>query len=266
MVSSGAKHSQPRFFRADRSHPSELGFFRGLSDEQHSGARGVRLRPSGEKGCCVHFSPRRRQAYNNSEVALDFKLTAASAPFGLNGATMRDYFQRAQKVMLAARAEESRLGQCRVVAFLLRRPACLTFDGRTQRCAFGFVALDADVLCNWDKTSQRPPTCLTTCGSMLQTGTLEPAPLQAAPTRVTSAPRTDRWDQLEQVKRGWVRVQDFALVFKVPPERNLKKATQKLLQRLRKEHCEVVNDERDTTGRPPKVARTRDLQSVWPSD
>ena len=199
-------------------------------------------------------------------MALDFKLTAASSPLGLNGATMRDYFKRAQKVMLAARSEESRLGHCRLVVFLLRRPTCSTFDDRQQRCAFGFVALDVDTLCNWDATSQRPPTCLTTCGTLLQTGTLEPAPLQPAPTRATSAPRADKWGQLEQVKRGWVRVQDFALAFKVSPERNLKKATQKLLQRLRKRNCEVANDEKDTTGRPPKVARTRDLQTVWPTD
>ena len=68
------------------------------------------------------------------------------------------------------------------------------------------------------------------------------------------------------MKRGWVRVQDFALVFKVSPERNLKKATQKLWQRLRKHNLEVGDDEKDTSGRPPKVARARDLQTVWPTD
>ena len=82
----------------------------------------------------------------------------------------------------------------------------------------------------------------------------------------TSASRADKWWQPEQVKRGWVWLQDFALVFIIIPERNLKKATQKLLQRLRKRNCEVADDEEDTFGRPPKVARTRDLQSVWPSD
>ena len=46
-------------------------------------------------------------------------------------------------------------------------------------------------------------------------------------------------------------------MFIITPERNLKKATQKLLQRLRKRSCEVADDEGDTFGWPPKVARTR---------
>lgn len=108
------------------------------------------------------------------------------------------------------------------------------FDRRVLRSADGFVAFTADALCSWDPSSQRPPSSITMNGSPLQKGTLEPAPLQPLPAQTNAVPRPDLWGKLAQAKRGWVRVDQFAKVFKVSPVHDPKKATQKLLSKLYK--------------------------------
>ena len=144
------------------------------------------------------------------------------------------------------------------------------FDGRVLRSADGFVAFTADALCSWDPSSQRPPSSITMNGSPLQKGTLEPAPLQPLPPQTNAVPRPDLWGKLAQAKRGWVRVDQFAKVFKVSPVHDPKKATQKLLSKLYKRGLEVENDATVCTngqgGRPAKVARAKNLQLVWATD
>ena len=107
-------------------------------------------------------------------------------------------------------------------------------------------------------------------GPLLQQGTLEPAPLPPLPAQTNVVPRPDLWGKLTHVKRGWVRVDRFAQVFKVTPLRNKKKATQKLLTRLYKRGLEVEDDCTACTdgqgGRPAKVARTKDLQLVYATE
>ena len=155
---------------------------------------------------------------------------------------------------------------CMCVSNFGSRPA---LDGRVLRSADGFVAFTADALCSWDPSSQRPPSSITMNGSLLQKGTLK-APLQPLAAQTNAVPRPDLWGKLAQAKRGWVRVDQFAKVFKVSPVHNPKKATQKLLSKLYKRGLEVENDDTLCTngqgGRPAKAARTKDLQLVYATD
>ena len=205
--------------------------------------------------------------YNETEMALDFKITGASSPFGLNGPTMRAYIQHARSVMLAARAQKLRVGSCQAIAFLIYRPPGSTYDGRAHCGAEGFVAFDVDALCSWSPSSQRLPAPIAMSGSLLQSGKLEPFESSALPPPVSRKSRRDRWGELGQmtVRRGWVQVQDFAVIFQIPPVQTLKKATQKVLARLRKAGCSI-EDHNDSSqrGRPSKIARVSDLSRAYP--
>ena len=84
--------------------------------------------------------------YNEAVVALDLKMTGASSCIGLSGPTMRMCLGHAQTVVREARKQKGVVGSCRVVAFLLIRPQCPTFAGKSHRGAFGFVAYDVEKL------------------------------------------------------------------------------------------------------------------------
>ena len=205
--------------------------------------------------------------YDNTEMALDFKITGASSPFGLHGATMRTYIEHARRVILDARAQKLRVGSCQVIAFLIYRPPGLTYDGRAHRGAEGFLAYDAGVLCSWSPKAKKLPAYIVMSGSLIQSGKFEPLESTALPAAVSRRSRRDRWGELGQmtVRRGWVQVQDFAMVFQVPPVQTLKKATQKVLERLRKAGCSVEDhSDGSQRGRPSKIARIGDLSRAYP--
>ena len=206
--------------------------------------------------------------YTDCEMALDFKMTGASSPFGLNGATMRTYIRNARAVILAARVQKLRVGACRVVAFLIYRPPGFTFDGRSHRGGFGFVAFDADKLCQWSLGSHNNPDYIVMNGTLFQNGVFEPLEPAALPPSVLRAPQRDRWAELRQlmVKPGWVKVRDFVFVFEVTPQQTPKKASQKVLKRLRDQGCTVDTFNGGTAaGQPPKIARIRDLANAHPN-
>lgn len=208
------------------------------------------------------------QSYNDGEMALDFKMTGTSSPFGLNGATMRNYIVNARSVIRAARVQKLRVGACRVVAFLMYRPPGPTFDGRSHRGGFGFVAFDADKLCQWSVRSQRCPEYIVMNGTLFQNGVLEPLEPTALPPPVQRTPQRDRWGELQKlrVKLGWVKVVDFVSVFDVTPRRTPKKATQKVLKRLRDQGCSIDTfSGGEAAGQPPKIARVLDLARAHPN-
>ena len=200
------------------------------------------------------------QPFNKTEMALDFKMTGAASPFGLNGATMRTYIENARAVMLAA------LDKCTIIAFLIYRPPGPTYDGRAHRGGEAFVAFNADTLCTWSPSSQRPPSPIVMTGSMLQEGKLEPMEPTSLPKPIVRAPRRDLWGELSRlsVKRGWVQVKDFVTTFELPPRGTPKKATQKALNKLRDAGYPLEDSTTGRSGRPKKIARIAHLSNVYP--
>lgn len=208
--------------------------------------------------------------YHNREVALDVKLTGASGMLGLNGPTMRTNLEHARKVMIEARRQaSSRVGQCAVVAFLVRRPPGQTFDGRRHAGSFGFVAVDVEVLVGWDPhTATQAPAVIVMTGALLQRANVEEESwsLRVAPPPARPPPR-DRWSELTAlcVRRGEVTVIDFCTVFQIGPG-NLRKGAERVLKRLRAKN-ETVGDWQQTGGsggRPFKTARVGALRREYP--
>ncbi len=204
--------------------------------------------------------------YNGDEVALDVKLTGASAGLGSNGPTMRTYLEHARAVMIAARQEGGRVGRCTVVAFLVRRPPGRTFDGRSHAGDYGFLAVGVRELVAWEPSrAAQPPAAFVMQGGLLRRGVSEePEALPRAPLP-TRAPQSNRWNELREVcvRPGWVIVQDFCSVFGLGP-RNLKKGAERVLKRLR-EAGEAVEEHRvgNQSGRPPKIDRVSALRRVY---
>jgi hypothetical protein len=203
--------------------------------------------------------------YDGSEIALDVKLSGCSTVLGLNGATMRANFAHARAVMMAARRARSRVGACRAVAFLVRRPAGKTLEGDARTGAFGFVAVDVGALLAWEPSaSTRGPPTIMTSGGLFQRGVVvEPAALPTPPPPAR-APPPDRWAELTElsVKRGWVTALDFCIVFNRGPQCR-KKATERVLKRLRGKRKEVEDAPGAGTGRPKKMVRIGDLRAVF---
>ena len=150
--------------------------------------------------------------YHGGEIALDVKVIGADCILGLNGLTMKTYLSHARAVIQAARKEHARVGCCCAVAFLLRRPPGPTFDGKHHAGAYGFVAVDVDVLLDWHPAKARQaPSTIALTGPLLQRATTEEA-VSLPPPR----PR-DRWADLQplEVRSGYVIAQDFCVLFKI---------------------------------------------------
>lgn len=205
--------------------------------------------------------------YNGSEALVDVKLTGASGVLGLNGSTMLAYLEHARAVMIAARRDGGRIGACKVIAFLLRRPPGQTFDGRPHRGAVGFVAVDVDVLIAWKpRAATRAPAVIALNGGLLQrAATDEPLALARAPPPARPPQRT-RWDDLKllAVKPSWVTVLSFCDVFHIGPG-NLKKGAERVLKRLRAadEEIDDHNVAGANGGRPKKMCRISALQKAY---
>ena len=117
-----------------------------------------------------------------------------------------------QVVMTDLRSELP--GVATQLAFLIYRPPGFTVDGRSHRGGFGFVAFDADKLCQWSPGSQNNPDYMVMNGTLFQNCVFEPLEPAALPPFVLRAPQRDRWAELRQlmVKPGWVKVRDFVFV------------------------------------------------------
>ena len=85
----------------------------------------------------------------------------------------------------------------------------------------------------------------------------------AASTTLSTARSLGELQQLE-VKPGWARVADFVAVFDISPRYLPKKATQKVLKRLRDWHHTIDSGNDGTVGRPKKIARISDLARTHP--
>ena len=181
---------------------------------------------------------------------------------------MRRIIEHGREAMRSARMQRGCfVGQCNVVAYLLRRPPGLTFQGKTHPGAWAFVAIDVKTLLEWDPSSQRAPARITTMGNLLVEGKgVEPDSLprpQPPPTRSL----VDRWKILrdKHAHNGWAQVQDFITVFSLKGRGDIKHATYKACKRLRDGH-KVVKDQDmpGVPGRPKKCARVMDMQCVYP--
>ena len=236
----------------------------------------VRSRPGGDKDYIGSFDVILRlrasrqgtwRCYDGEEMALDCKLTGVSTTLGLNGATIRTYLQHAREVMQAARSEGCTVGRCSLVAFLIRRPPGVTAEGRIHRGASAFLALRTDVLLNWRPDARQPPRHIVLHGNLIQAGSdFSPDPLALNASTPARAPQRDRWAELGQctVRAGWVRVLDFVRVFHLAGRQSEKKATEKVLKRMRANGNILDDDDSEAVGRPPKIARLRDLRQLHP--
>lgn len=203
--------------------------------------------------------------YHERIVALDVKLTGYHSVLGLNGPTMRAYVEHGRAVVKAAKSARLPLGDCAAVAYLIQRPSGTSSQGQPCKAAFGFVAFDTEKLLAWDPkaASSRAPPHITLAGSLLQTGrVLEPESLPPAPMPARPRQR-DRWHELAnlQVKRGWVRLIDFAEVFEQGGPAGRKQAGNRVGKRLRDAGYEVQEHIKGV-GHPPKIARVADLKAL----
>ena len=204
--------------------------------------------------------------YANAEMAVDCTITGVESTLGLNGLTLRSYFQNAQTVLGAARAQKLRIGDCRMAAFLLRRPPGRTLDGRIHAGDVGFVAFDVDRLLSWDPRSVRPPLHVGLYGNLLHGGRdAMPDPVTLVNNAPVRPPPRDRWAELGQLKvrNGWVTVKNCVRTFGLIGRQTEKKATEKALKRLRKQSPHL-EDHADGVGRPENIARFSDLQIAYP--
>ena len=202
--------------------------------------------------------------FDGADVALDFKITGAADPLGINGRTMRAMLEHGHAVLTAARAQENcPVGKCSAAAYLLWRPPGLTRDGVRHRGAWGFVVLDVNTFMRWDPRSPRAPSRLATMGSLIVEGKgHEPEALPPAPARAEPVGR-DRWDELtRRSKRGWVTLHAFVETFSLVGRGDPKYAANRASKRLK--GCPFQSDDPQGRGRPPKMARTSDLRRCHP--
>lgn len=215
------------------------------------------------------------KAYHQHEIAFDLKLTGASVNLGLNSPTIRNILSHGQAVFKAARAcKSNRLGHCKALAYLFRRPPGLRKDGKSHNGAWGFLLLDAVAFVSWNAKSNHPPPCLLKAGTFIRDGSqdeLESLPMIAIPMKPKI--QRDRWAELRecQVKPGWVKTLDFVKIFKASP--NTRKTNENVLKQLRawlkqkrKSESAELADWREpdsNAGRPPKMARMSTLQQCF---
>ena len=209
--------------------------------------------------------------YHQHEIALDIKITGASSCLGLNGVTMRAYLAHGRALMMASKRDKTRLGECRAVAFLLRRPPGRTIEGRHHAGAIGFCAVDTDTLLEWDpKTARQAPGIIVMSGGLLQRAATE-EPLALLPPPPPAVPMAhNRWNDLTplQVRPGYVTAQDFCTVFNIGVG-NIKKGAERVLKRLRDDgyggNLQDWHKPGSGASRPFKVARVSDLKHSYPT-
>ena len=204
--------------------------------------------------------------YHLDECAVDVKITGSSVPLGLNGLTMRTYLAHGARVLSAAVREKTRLGRCRLVAYLLVRPAGESRDGKFRAAADGFVVFDATTFLQWKSNSPHPPTPLVRSGQLLVDGS---GPSEVSlPPAVVAAPRIvrrDRWSILDsRAVSGKVCLQSFVETFGIAGA-DAKKAAYRAGKRLRDLGYQTPDNEPTGKGhRARKVARIVDLRSAYP--
>ena len=206
------------------------------------------------------------QQYNGEEVALDVKLTGASSKLGLEGPTMRSYIQHGRAVMKAARREKARIADCKVIAYLVRRPACPAIDGQACPAKFGFVAFDVEQLLQWEPAGTNPlPAHICMHGQLLQSrGVVEPEALPRALPR--PAPR-NRWQELKALEigtgSGWVTTQDFCKVFDIG-RGSIVHGASRVNKRVLQVGGELSSSNSGARGPPKKTCRIADLKQAYP--
>ena len=188
----------------------------------------------------------------------------AAPHLGLTGQTMRQYLEHSREVLLAARREGARVGDCKLLAFIVYRPACKSFDGRLLGESFGFVAYETQKLLAWKPSASTLPAHLCLYGRLLQvTRVAEPESLRPLPEPVQATVR-DRWKELKDnyAKQGWVKTWDFCKVFEIGTG-NCYHAAHRVNKRLRGKECEVADC--PLVGAPPtKKCRVVDLKRCYP--
>ena len=98
----------------------------------------------------VHASSGLWQAYNLQEMVLDVKVTGVARPLGVNSPTMLTILAHGHAVMTAASKQaRNRIGACRLVAYLLRRPPGKTFHGKDHEGSWALLVFDKRVLLIW---------------------------------------------------------------------------------------------------------------------
>lgn len=210
-------------------------------------------------------------AYDDQELALDFKATGAETPLGVNGPTMRGYIENMRRVMLAARREHgNRVGLCAAAGFLVWRPPGPTFSGAHHRGAYGFVAYDVERLVAWDPKSSRLPDPVSLNGKLLVAGRGSETGPDSLPTPPPPArpPARDRWGELQGMSvrnRTWVTLQDFVRVFSMGRGGPVKRTAQNVHKRLQEDQVKVEDYRKGGVGRPLKIARVRDLRRSYPN-
>ncbi len=203
-------------------------------------------------------------AFDGAEVAFDVKLTGASQPIGVNSPTILGVIQHGRAVLEAARKQSGcRVGACRVVAYLFRRPPGTTLQGRSHSGAWALLAFDVQVLLAWDPRSSTAPRRLATLGTHVVGGSrVEPEALPRAPV-LARPPRRDRWEDLEEsAQRGWVTLLDFVAAFDLVGRGAAKHATGRASKRMQDAGHELKDSARGV-GRPPKMARLCDLKRCY---
>ena len=196
---------------------------------------------------------------------MDVKITAAEH-LGLNGVSMKAYLEHAREVLLASRGGLGRISKCTIVAFLVRRPACATQDGRPSHANYGFVAYDVGKLLAWTPTpSGRNPQHICMYGQLLQMGSCRERPTPPSLARPANARPRDRWGELanKHVKRGWVTTMDFCEIFQLG-RGNIKQACWRVNTKLRKNRCEIEHHPSTNHAPPTKRCKLSDLKHNYP--
>ena len=135
------------------------------------------------------YAPQRRSHRDSWWIAPRARC-AARAEYAPVGAGVIAIIPTTRAVLTEARRTDSRVGQCRLVAFLLRRPPGVTSDRRDHTGSFGFVAFEVDVLLGWDPRGEAAPATVTMSGDLLQRRVVaEPSSLPPAPRSVGPPPR-----------------------------------------------------------------------------
>ena len=132
------------------------------------------------------------------------KQSGASSAVGVDSESMRNIFAIGQAVLSASQRSDGRLGRCRLVAYLFRRPPGRTFMDRLHNGAWGFLLFDMKVFMNWQPQSTKSPRRLFESGGFIKEGRQDELELPAAyplgPTLVSNPrPRLNRWSDLAGV-------------------------------------------------------------------
>ena len=203
--------------------------------------------------------------YHLEECAVDFKITSATQPLGLTGATMFSYLSHGRRVLAASKKEGSRISECKVVAWLLLRPAGCDQHGKVRPDANGFVAFDAAEFVKWKPHETTvPPPPLVLSGSLLVRG-LGPDEVSLPPARPPPrAVKVNRWSSLQdQATDGMVTLQQFVETFDLAGSQDSKKAAHRVGKRLRENGCETPNSISGKGHRQPKMAKIADLRKHY---